>query len=405
MNIGVVVDNDFDDDIRVGREVEILKAGGHQVFVLCFGYSDKKYEDNKDITVQRVVINRKVRDAGRFFMNILPAYEWMWAREIGAFIQKFNIAAIHAHDLYMSKASREGIVRSGVPSVSLVLDLHENYPVAIHLYNWTKGWLRKTMSQPGAWQKKEKDYLAYADRIIILSERFKATLLDRYSFLEQGNLTAVPNVVNLRRFEKFSIDESKARTDSVTFLYFGAVAERRGVFDAIEAIRTARERGSDAELLIVGPVEKADAGRFSSALKVPEKQGWVRHVPWIELPELPTYLFLSDVCLSPLWVNPQHESGIANKLFQYMFGARPIIVSSCKPQQELIENARCGIVYESQEEFVEAIIELAGNAEKRTRMGENAKSALYNNYDNGVIETKLLGVYDSLNGRQRLNNA
>lgn len=40
-SVGIVVDNDFNNDIRVRREVEILKKNGFEVSVLCFGF-DKK---------------------------------------------------------------------------------------------------------------------------------------------------------------------------------------------------------------------------------------------------------------------------------------------------------------------------------------------------------------------------
>ncbi len=44
MNIGVVVDNDLNDDKRVLREIEILKEAGHRIFVLCFGFNTRDYK-------------------------------------------------------------------------------------------------------------------------------------------------------------------------------------------------------------------------------------------------------------------------------------------------------------------------------------------------------------------------
>jgi ethanolamine utilization protein EutP (predicted NTPase) len=43
MRIGVVVDNDLNDDKRVLKEIDILKEAGHQVFVLCYGFDNKQY--------------------------------------------------------------------------------------------------------------------------------------------------------------------------------------------------------------------------------------------------------------------------------------------------------------------------------------------------------------------------
>jgi hypothetical protein len=40
-NIGIIVDNEFNQDIRVRKEVEILKENGLNVFVLCFAFNKK----------------------------------------------------------------------------------------------------------------------------------------------------------------------------------------------------------------------------------------------------------------------------------------------------------------------------------------------------------------------------
>jgi hypothetical protein len=45
MKAGVIVDNDLNNDKRVLREIEILKAGGVEIFVLCFGFDNKIYPE------------------------------------------------------------------------------------------------------------------------------------------------------------------------------------------------------------------------------------------------------------------------------------------------------------------------------------------------------------------------
>jgi glycosyltransferase involved in cell wall biosynthesis len=394
-NIGVVVDNEFNTDIRVRKEVSVLARQGFSVFVLCFGFDGKSLPEVDGVTCHRIPMRKKIFDITRPLFNTFPFYEWMWTREISRFITRYDIEVLHAHDLYMARAARNGIIRSG-KEIPLILDLHENYPVAIQAYNWTKGWLRSRLVRPGDWVRKEKSYLAYADKLIVLSEHFKKTLLERYDWLRAENVVAYPNVIDLRRFEAFTVTPGLRRSETVTLFYFGVVAERRGIFSTIDALRVCLAEKLDVELLIVGPVDKADRERFEKEAADPTTAARITYVPWIEVSELPDYLYRSDICLSPLVLNAQHESGVANKLYQYMFGKRPIIVSNCRPQVELVTSASCGLAYTDQASYVAAIRKLVTNPELRREMGKNGFHALYERFDNIAFEQQLLGVYQSL---------
>jgi len=392
-NIGVVVDNEFNTDIRVRKEVSVLARQGFRVFVLCFGFNGKILPEVDGVTCHRILLRKKVFDIIRPLFNTLPFYERMWTREISHFIERYDIDVLHAHDLYMARASREGITRAG-RNIPLILDLHENYPIAIQSYNWTKGWLRSRLVRPGDWVEKEERYLAYADKLIVLSENFRDTLLDRYAWLKGENIISYPNVVDLRRFESYQLSPGLVKTEAVTLFYFGVVAERRGIFETIKALQTCLDMGLNLELLIIGPIDKADRHRFEEATSSLMESGHINYIAWIDVAELVDYLYLSDVCLSPLIKNAQHESGVANKLFQYMFGRKPIIVSDCRPQMELVQSLNCGIAYSTQQEFVDAIKKLVLDENLRQHMGDNGYHGLYDRYDNDKFELKLITAYE-----------
>jgi glycosyltransferase involved in cell wall biosynthesis len=392
-NIGVVVDNAFDADIRVQKEVRLLIEEGHQVFVLCFGFDDEEYASRSDCTIDRISISRKKKNALFFFSNTLPLYERQWQKSIARFVSAHAIDILHVHDLYMSKAAHRGIKNSG-RHIPFILDLHENYPHAVMSYNWTKGFLRSLISRPEAWFRKEGEYLSYPSKIIVLSDSFARDLMSRYSFLKTENMVAFPNVIDLRNFEQFLVDTSVQKSDKVTLMYFGAVAERRGIFETLNVFKKALNEELDVDLMIIGPVDKADQERFDHEAADLIHDGHLKHVSWIGINELLTYMHISDVLLSPLVKNPQHESGVANKIFQYMFGKKPILASDCGPQKELIEQFDCGLVYANADEFYSSLKKLALDEALRKRMGENGYKALYANYDNEAHKQKLLHLYD-----------
>ena len=192
-NVGIVVDNELNDDKRVLREIDILKEYGYKIFVLCFGFDGKSYPAIEGIHITRIKISKSFKNILFFSTNSIPLYEWLWISKITKFITENKINILHVHDLYLSRSACLGIKKCK-KKIPFVLDLHENYPYAIQTYNWTQGALRGFISRPLKWQSKEGKYLRYPDKIVVLSEEFKEDLLDRYIFLKAEDFCVFPNV-------------------------------------------------------------------------------------------------------------------------------------------------------------------------------------------------------------------
>jgi glycosyltransferase involved in cell wall biosynthesis len=334
-------------------------------------------------------------------MNMVPVYEWFWASKIKKFITKNNLEILHAHDLYMSKCTKQGIRKSG-RKVKMILDLHENFAYAVTTYNWTKGFLRRTIAQPENWKKREKEYLGYPNKIIVLSEEFRDSLLSIYPDLKQEDFCPLPNVPDVSQMSDFIVDEGKIpfRKNFPILFYFGVVAERRGIFDALIAFEKVITKGYDIDFMIIGPVDKKDLTRFNEMISSPKIKERIIYIPWIDLSELPSYLHISDICIAPFHKNPQHESGVANKIYDYMLGGKPIIASNCKPQQNLLQSHHCGLIFENIPELAKAIIMLLNDEDLRIMMGENGKKAVLQKYNTEVFKGGLIKFYNALRTNQ-----
>jgi hypothetical protein len=112
MKIGIVVDNELNNDIRVLREIGILKEQGFEIFVLCFGFSGLYKDPLSLISVTRINIPRKLKDILFFLLNTIPVYEWLWSLYIKKFINHNSLDILHVHDLYMSRAAYKGIQKN-----------------------------------------------------------------------------------------------------------------------------------------------------------------------------------------------------------------------------------------------------------------------------------------------------
>lgn len=397
MKIGVVVDNELNNDKRVLREIRILNDSGYEVSVLCFGFHSGYADPVGGVVVRRIRISKKLKDILFFFFNFIPVYEWLWVGKISRFIKDFEPDALHVHDLYMSKAGYKGIVRSG-KELPMVLDLHENYPFAVTTYNWTKGILRSFFSRPYLWEKKEEDYLLYSDAVIVLSEEFRDTLTEKYPSLWRKKFITLPNVPDLKEAEQEQQVKVVAHFDKNTFvvLYFGVVAERRGIFDVLDVFAELTGNRLPLVFLVIGPVDRKDRERFFSRIKSDPLKTSVYYIPWIGMSELSAYLEISNACIAPFKKNPQHESGVANKIFDYMLGKKPVIASDCRPQKHLIEKYECGIIYHTPDELKDAIIRLSGSPGLCTKLGENGYKAVVKDYNTGMTKKNLLDLYSTL---------
>ncbi len=397
MKIGVVVDNELNNDKRVLRELQILKESGYEIFVLCFGFGKVFSDPISGITIERINLHKKLKDILFLFLNTVPAYEWLWSSWINRFIRRYGIDFLHVHDLYMSKAANEGIKKAN-KDIPLILDLHENYPFAVTTYNWTKGFFRRLISRPQDWVKKEKEYLGFADRIIVLSNDFRDLLISRHPELSINSFTALPNVPDLsQRGIKGKVSvKDLFKNDFPVLFYYGVIAERRGVFDALNVLTDLVNENVKINFLLVGPVDKKDKIRFTAMINEDTIAYHVHYIPWIESDQLAAYLEISDICIAPFHKNPQHESGVANKIYDYMLGAKPIIASDCIPQQKLIEKHKCGLVFENMKELHDSIIRLAGDDDLRKAMGKNGYDAILKEYNIDRVKENLVSMYMSI---------
>jgi glycosyltransferase involved in cell wall biosynthesis len=395
MKIGIVVDNELNNDIRVLREIGILKEQGFEIFVLCFGFVTTYKDPVEQIHITRINIPKKVKDILFFMFNTIPLYEWFWAAKIKKFIIQNDVEYLHVHDLYMSRAAYKGIRKTNL-KIPLILDLHENYPYTVRTYNWTKGFLRRLVSRPDEWEKKEKKYIEYADRIIVLSSEYKDLLLRRYPDLPEHVFTVLPNVPDLSQLplQKIIPVESPFKQDFPVILYYGVIAERRGVFDSIEVFMNLVKENYKINFLFIGPVDKKDKTHFLKLINQELLAGKIYYIPWIVSNELPSYLHITDICIAPFHKNPQHESGVANKIYEYMLGGKPLIVSDCMPQQNLVEKNNCGLVFRNMTEFRDAVIKLINDRELRSALGKNGMDAILREHNMAKVKENLISLYN-----------
>jgi len=397
--IAMVVDNEFYGDARVKNEAKILITKGFNVKVLCLSFGNApRYEVVEGIEVYRIGISKKLKDILFGISNLIPIYHYLWQYAINRFIKTHNISVVHAHDLYMARSAGKASKKFKIP---LIIDLHENYPEAIKNYKWANSFPKKLFARPLLWQKLEPKYLAYASKIVTTTKVFAQILSERHK-IDFRKFIVYPNVPDLNEMENYPIVKNVVPNGNRFYIfYFGGISERRGIYTCIDAIKILKRKYSNIYLMLIGPVDKAEEEVFNAQLSDPEVESNIVYKPWIDISEFPSYVTASNVCISPIVKSIQHETTIANKLFQYMTFSKPLIVSNCAPQIEVIDEANCGLVFESENahDLAQKIIELYTNGDLCNKMGANGKRMVLDKYNTSHFGQVLADNYKELLGR------
>jgi len=398
MRIGMILDHEFPPDIRVENEIIALKNAGFDVYILSLNFGlMPTIDDFHGAKVIRIKANeyliKKMRALTNTIFNFYPHY---WSKKIVKFIKENKIDVLHVHDLYMFGAAFLANKSYNLPVVG---DLHENYPAAIKSYNWANSLLGKILVCQDRWRRLEKIYLTQVDEVIVLSETFRNILLKKYDFLKKKNIIIYPNVPNVSELLTYKIDKNiLEKKDSFIIFYFGVIAERRGIFTCFEALKILNKEIKNIKLLLIGPVDKADRPLFKCYLNDAQIKDSIIFYSWKNINLLPSYIKICDVCISPILKNEQHESGVANKVFQYMLFEKPVLVSNCIPQQEIINEENCGLVFSSGDakDLSEKIIQLYENPKLRIQMGDNGKKAVLEKYNWENTSKNLIELYKKI---------
>jgi len=393
----MVLDKEIPPDPRVENEARYLSKSGFNVFIFSLNFSDLPEEEHyQNFTIYRRSISKALAKKISAIVNTFPLYYWILGSWVAEFIKYYNIDVLHLHDLYTIPIGQKATRRIDIP---IVVDLHENYPAAIQAYEWANTFVGKKLVKPHKWAKLEGTYLDSVDKVIVLSESYKTQLLHKYKELQPENLFIYPNVPDLKVLQSYPDYEvlSEFRNRFI-LLYFGIISERRGLHTCLKALSLLKNKMPNVLLLLIGPIDQKEQDTFHKAFNDKAIQDSIEYHPWEDMHYIPSYIRRSNVCLSPLVKNDQHNSGIANKVFQYMAFGKPVVASDCLPQKRLIEQEDCGLVFQSEDVqgFVKAIEQLYNNAVRRKQMGANGKKAVENQYNIDQYGKILVELYQSL---------
>jgi len=118
-----------------------------------------------------------------------------------------------------------------------------------------------------------------------------------------------------------------------------------------------------------------------------KKYGYLKNIlfiPSIKKSQVQAMLKLFDVCYIGLKKEKLFKYGVSpNKLFDYMYSAKPIVYAINSGKNNIVDLAKCGVTVEAEnpESIKQGVLKLYGmNKDERKKLGENGKKYVLENF-------------------------
>lgn len=384
----MLLQSPFPPDIRVEREIKTLSENGYQVGIICNQYERSVGNDFpycKIFRINALFSSIKLNKILNFPLFLNPRFIYF----AFSIYLRFKPNVIHAHDLPMAPI---GILLGKLFRIPVVFDVHESYPEALVFFN-KKGILNFLFKNPKLAKVLEGHCLNTADKLIVVVKEHKEKLISEG--INHDKICVVSNTVDLETFSfnppnNSIIDKYKNR---FIVMYTGIVSHERGLEVPIKSLKIIKTKLPSVLFMIVGEGPAVnDLQELSSKLGV---ENFIKFVKWPGHDSINNYMAAASVCIIPQPSNDFINSGVPNKLFEYMSQEKTILVSDAKPMSRIVREANSGGVFKSNDEkdFADKILELSQASEP---FGKNGRAAVETKYNWSKDSQELVKLYKSL---------
>jgi glycosyltransferase involved in cell wall biosynthesis len=194
-------------------------------------------------------------------------------------------------------------------------------------------------------------------------------------------ISIIPQGASMEHIDPYKIQKIRTQFKGDRDVVVGYLAPTLTL--SVDGPGRAREGQDDLDFLFAAMEKARDVeprmklwlfGRLSESVKkyaTAVGGGWIKLFGYVPFSDILNYVSSFDVGVYPR-TRVQPEARFNVKLAQYMACGIPI-VSTNLDESFIIEEADCGIVCGSQEDFSQALVQLAQSPEKRAQFGESGR--------------------------------
>lgn len=391
MRIAIIYQGEYPPAERIDKISKTLIDAGHEVYLLCNNYGNRRPSEERidGLVVCRVKPTFRSPTFNRVLKFPLFANPF-WFFQILSLVYRFRIEAIQVIDLPLAAAAW-AIARAF--RIPVIMDMWENYPEA--LKGWAKlDWKTRWFKNPSVARALEVWLMPRMDHTFVVVDEQKDRLVT--DGVHPDRISTLTNAVDVQMFSRAIVDRHTPLDDepgTYKLIYVGFITVERGLDDIVRAVGLLRGKMPFLRFYVAG------TGAYEAHLReIILEEGvsdQVKLIGWIPFDDIKMYLAKSDLCVIPHVNNLFINTTIPNKLFQYMFMAKPVLVSDAKPLARIVNESSCGFIFQSgNASDAAAAIERAYAARGDMTIGERGKTSVLEKYTWEKVSRVLGQIYN-----------
>ncbi|PLX22004.1 MAG: glycosyltransferase family 1 protein [Salinivirgaceae bacterium] len=205
-------------------------------------------------------------------------------------------------------------------------------------------------------------------RVIANSEETKQTIVaNNQSLIDSNKISVIYNGIDIENFDSQEVDKIENKGDEIVLGNLGRMVHQKNQIFLIEVLKQLHEKGVNAKLRIGG-----DGDLKNEIISAVEKYDLKESV------ELPGFIsdvksFMSNI---DIFLLSSHWEGFGYVLVEAQMCEKPVVAFNISSNPEVVKDQSTGVLVPpiDKDAFVDAIVSLIENPQKRQLMGRNGRS-------------------------------
>lgn len=308
----------------------------------------------------------------RFLNNPSPV-NFFWYVALNRAMRKNEIDVLIIRNLRLALA---GIFAAKLRRIPVVLDLAENMPAMVQIEGqYRRG---KILSIVLSWFVKilERICVTLVDMVWVVAEANRKRILRFRN--DPGTIIVIGNTPEIEEFVQMTGHPKNRNKEDLSMVYVGIITRQRGLDNLIQAVRDLREKGVIVSLDVIG--DGRDRTRLEQLVNDTELNSQVNFHGWVSSAEIAHYLIDFDLGVIPHYLNELTNTTIPNKIYDYMSIGLPVLSTTMKPVEEIVQCTHCGWVVEPTIDGLSSKIQEIAALSKSdlVNYGQNGRNAVLN---------------------------
>ena len=371
---------------------ELFSMQANQVFVIdCRDPTPKKFFSSLH---PEIIPNfHRVYDDGKITLIRPPSISLKGLNRFSYFFNCKNIIRNTILENNIDVVLLYGTATNGIQTIEIANEL--NIPVFYRLLDITHS-LVKTPIVRQLTKKYEEKVIRKSTKVLPIIPDLKRYALEMGAI--ESNTEIFPLGINRKLFKKLPKNEKILHelgidpTDKI-ILFIGTLFEFSGLEKIIKNFNLILEQNPNTKLLIVGGGYLFN--RLKSLIQKNHLESNVKMTGFLPQQILAEYLSLANICIQPFETNYITNRILPSKILEYFACGKPVLSTPLEGTVEILPDKSFGIVYATEDKFVEKLSELLFDEKKLNELGQHGYDYVIKNHDWNILSKKLIEKFQS----------